>query len=30
VSEVGGNVELRADGSGQVRVTDVKGSVRLP
>jgi len=27
---VGGNVQLLADGSGQVRVADVKGTVQLP
>jgi hypothetical protein len=30
VSDVGGNLEFIADGSGIVRVTDVKGTVRLP
>jgi len=30
IDDVDGNVELRRDGSGQVRVTDVRGTVRVP
>jgi hypothetical protein len=30
IAGVDGDVELRQDGSGLVRVTDVKGTVRVP